>query len=96
MTFIKNALVLGMGAVMAVSLSSTVWAKKCKDGETTEIAKFDVVKGKTLAAAINKSLTGKAGDPKNGFLNPGPASVMILFPVIMTIMIQAPFPSRGT
>ncbi len=66
MTFIKNALVTGMTAALALSLSSTAWAKKCKDGETTEIASFTVEKGKTLKAAINKSLTGKAGDPKNG------------------------------
>jgi len=56
----------GLGAALVVSLSGTAWAKKCKDGETSEIASFTVEKGKTLPAAINKSLTGKAGDPKNG------------------------------
>ena len=66
MTFIKNALVTGMTTALVLSLSATAWAKKCKDGETTEVASFTVEKGKTLGAAINKSLTGKAGDPKNG------------------------------
>ena len=66
MTFMKNALKVGLTTALAVSLSTTAWAKKCKDGETTEVAAYTVEKGKTMAAAINKSLTGKAGDPKNG------------------------------
>ncbi|MCF6207438.1 MAG: hypothetical protein L3J47_11200 [Sulfurovum sp.] len=66
MTFMKNALKVGLTTALAVSLSTTAWAKKCKDGETTEVAAYTVEKGKTMGAAINKSLTGKAGDPKNG------------------------------
>lgn len=40
--------------------------KSCKDGQTEEVASFKVTKGKTLPAAIETSLTDKAGDPEAG------------------------------
>lgn len=60
-TVLSLAVTLGSTASLAQKKKS-----KCKDGETVEIVKYKVDKGENLDAAINASLTGKAGDPKKG------------------------------
>lgn len=39
---------------------------RCKDGEPSEVAKYETGKGETLEKAINEPLTDKAGDPDKG------------------------------
>ena len=54
---------------LAVTLGSTASLakkEKCKDGESTTIAKYELSKGKNLDQAINASLTGQPGDAVKG------------------------------
>ena len=64
---LKAGLVLGLAVSLGATASLAQKKKaKCKDGETATIAKYKLSKGENLDQAINASLTGKAGDPKNG------------------------------
>ena len=64
---LKAGLVLALAVTLGATASMAQKKKaKCKDGETDQIAKYELGKGENLASAINASLTGKAGDAKMG------------------------------
>ena len=67
MKLLGKTLKSGLVLALAVTLGATAsLAKKCKDGETDKIAKYELSKGENLDQAINASLTGAAGDAKKG------------------------------
>jgi sulfur-oxidizing protein SoxX len=52
--------------VLTLGVSEGFAKSKCTDGQTDAVASYKITKGKNIAKAINASLTGKPGDPKNG------------------------------
>ena len=70
MKLMKTALTALTVAGLVAAFSSVAMAQKkkakCKDGETTEVASYQISKGKNLDFAINASLTGKPGDATKG------------------------------
>ncbi len=69
MTLAGKILKLGVALALALTAGSSAALakkKKCKDGETTEVASYKLVKGEHLDYQIPKPLNGKGGDPKRG------------------------------
>lgn len=59
------AVVMTAGSSLALAQAKKK-KSKCKDGETTEIASYDLSKGENLDFQIAKPLNGKPGDAKTG------------------------------
>ena len=71
MKLLEKTLKAGLVVVLAMTLGSAAsFAQKkkakCKDGETDQVAKYELSKGDNLDNAINASLTGAAGDATKG------------------------------
>lgn len=50
----------------AALVPASAHAARCKDGETKDVASYELTKGEALENAINEPLTETAGDPKAG------------------------------
>ena len=64
--FVRSPMAAPMTALAQGKKAKPCYSKSLADEADAKLAKYTVTKGKNLDASIDKSLTGKPGDPKKG------------------------------